>query len=150
MDRGKRFVSLLLLLNLVSIHTSLWAEQKALVPDPYDSEEFPLWARDLRRAEIVAFGVLPFTIFFATLAVDSYRYATHEWDELYAPWPLKPAGAIEMSEQNKGLVLQAGIASAAVLAVLDYFIVRMKREGQRKEESTAPKGEVTVERIKPK
>lgn len=150
MNRGRCIISLLLFLFLGSLHTSLWAQKNALVPDPYDREEFPLWARDLRRAEIVAFGLLPFTIFFATLAVDSYRYATHDWDELYAPWPLKPAGAIEMSEQDKGLVLQAGIASAVLLSTLDYIIVRIKREGQRKKESRVPTGEVTVERIEPK
>jgi len=94
---------------------------------PYDAAEFPLWARDLRRADIVAFGTVPFTMFFSMFAVDSWRFAQNGWDFKYAPWPLKPAGAIEMDQDQRIGAFSAGLAAAAVLAVVDYFIVRHRR-----------------------
>jgi hypothetical protein len=94
---------------------------------PYDAAEFPLWARDLRRADIVAFGTVPFTVFFSMFAVDSWRFAQHGWDFQYAPWPLKPAGAIEMDEDQRIGAFSAGLAAAAVLALVDYVILWHKR-----------------------
>ncbi len=43
--------------------------------EPYKAEEFPSWALDLRRADIVAFGALPFTVFFAQFAIDGWRFS---------------------------------------------------------------------------
>ena len=35
--------------------------------EPYKPEEFPSWARSLRRGEIIAFGLLPFAFLFTSL-----------------------------------------------------------------------------------
>ncbi|MFQ3547894.1 MAG: hypothetical protein SNJ56_06100 [Termitinemataceae bacterium] len=97
------------------------------IPAPYTKEEFPSWALDLRRAEIVAFGSLPFTLFFTTFAVDSYRFAVNDWDLRYAPWPLKPAGAIEMDEKERIASFSVAIGLSIVISLVDYFIVQHKR-----------------------
>lgn len=141
----KRAAVLMLLL------AAAWAQAqqqqgKAIVPDPYDAEEFPLWTRDLRRAEIVAFGSLPFTVFFSTLAMDSLRYARNDWDMRYAPWPLKGAGAVDMDESERIAVFAAGAGAALLVSALDYAIVRLRRHRARESELTAPKGEIRIER----
>ena len=62
----------------------------------------PLWLRDIRRWEIVAFGTFPFTMFFTTIGMDMFRWQIHngmDWNNRqYAPWPVKSAGAIAMTD----------------------------------------------------
>jgi len=125
------------------------ATVKAL-PEPYDPVEFPLWARDLRRGDIVAFGTLPFTVFFATFAVDSYRYWDKGWDRRYAPWPLKSAGAIDMDDSLKLSSLAAGAVFSVGLALVDHLIVRSKRESKRRRiEAKGPETPIEISRTPP-
>ena len=103
----------------------------------FDMSEFPQWSRDLRRGEIVALGSFPFAYFFTTFFYDTYRYVDNGNNSLYAPWPVKPAGAIEytQSEHFKTLGVAAGVSVA--IAVVDYFIVRNKRKKQAQEQSSS-------------
>ncbi|MCX7656439.1 MAG: hypothetical protein N2Z76_07940 [Treponemataceae bacterium] len=103
------------------------------IPEAYTKEEFPQWLQDLRRFEVIAFGSIPFTIFFATTGIDSYRWASHSWDQRYAPWPLKPAGAIEMNESQRLLALGIGIGVSLLIATVDYWIHTSKRQRQEVE-----------------
>jgi hypothetical protein len=90
----------------------------------------PLWVKDLRRAEIVAFGAFPFAMFLTTSVVDSYRYATHDWNQLYAPWPLKPAGAIVMTQDELKNTVTIAVGLSLAVSIADYFIVQSKRHKQ--------------------
>jgi hypothetical protein len=94
---------------------------------PYTDDEFPAWARDLRRAEVVAFGALPITIFYAQFSIDCYRFAVADWDRRYAPWPIKSAGAVPMTDAQSRTALAAGVVGAVLTAVVDYFLARYKR-----------------------
>lgn len=121
------------------------ASGSAAAPAPYRDEEFPPWARDLRRAEVVAFGALPFTVFFAHFAVDSYRFADHGWDQRYAPWPLKPAAAVELPEDQRIAVFAAGCAAAVLVAVVDHFLLKAKRRAAAQAPARAGRIAPTVE-----
>ncbi|MCA1949077.1 MAG: hypothetical protein LDL24_00765 [Treponema sp.] len=109
---------------------------KQIAPAPYQKDEFPAWLLDLRRAEIVAFGSLPFMVFFTTFAVDSYRFYTHNWDRLYAPWPLKAPGAIEMDETQRIASFSVAVGLSVAAALVDYILVQNKRSRQK--ESAPP------------
>jgi hypothetical protein len=115
----------LVLCRLLPAQTALDSE---LIPaTQFDTSEFPLWVRDLRRAEIVAFGSFPFTMFFATFAMDSLRFANHGGNFSYAPWPFKSAGAVEMSRHERTNTIIAAAAASLVISLVDYIIVRYKR-----------------------
>jgi hypothetical protein len=113
-------------------------------PEPaathFDTSEFPQWARDLRRAEIVAFGSFPFAFFFATISMDLYRSATHGWDRRYAPWPVKPAGSIDMTHDEHLLTLGLAAGGAVLIALTDYAIVRYKRSKAEQRSRELPAG----------
>jgi hypothetical protein len=100
------------------------------------ASEFPLWAHDLRRGEIIAFGTFPFTMFFSTMTMDSIRYFNNNSDERYAPWPFKGPGAIEMSREEREKTFVAAILASVTIAVIDFAIVQIKRhkETQRVEQ----------------
>ncbi|MDR0586533.1 MAG: hypothetical protein LBG26_04780 [Treponema sp.] len=87
----------------------------------------PLWVKDLRRAEIVAFGSLPLTIFWTSFFMDVYRSASHGWDNRYAPWPFKGAGAVGMTDREIATMFTIAISSSLVIAVVDHFILRYRR-----------------------
>jgi hypothetical protein len=124
--------------------TSGTAEE--LKPEPYKPEEFPQWAHDLRRGEIIAFGSLPFTLFFVKTAIDSFRYADNDWDRRYAPWPLKSTGAIEMDEGQRIAALVAAGVGSVLLAVVDHIIVKIRRNSAEKAAHSKIPPRITTER----
>jgi hypothetical protein len=106
----------------------------------FDTSEFPLWAKDLRRAEIVAFGSFPFTMFFTTFAMDTWRCASHDWDPLYAPWPVKPPGAINMTQDELKMTMAISAAISAAIAITDFSIIKIKRYKEKKRIQNLPAG----------
>lgn len=135
-------------LALMLCAASLAGAQSATsaVPEPYAAAEFPQWALDLRRGEIVAFGALPFTLFFSTFAMDAYRSSRNDWDRRYAPWPFKSAGAVSMTEDEFKATFAAACVGAVVVALVDLAIVSVKRHGARKAVAERPKAAIRVER----
>jgi hypothetical protein len=88
----------------------------------------PLWAKDLRRAEIVFFGTAPFTFFFARFVFDLSRSASHGWDTRYAPWPVKSGDSVSLEKKDIVVIISAAFTTSLVLALTDYFIVRHERK----------------------
>ncbi|MDR0878282.1 MAG: hypothetical protein LBN21_09525 [Treponema sp.] len=89
--------------------------------------EFPRWSRDLRRAEIIAFGSLPFTMFTATTVMDSIRWGENNWDTKYAPWPIKSAGAVSMTNSEQEMTFIIAASASVAVALADFIIISIKR-----------------------
>jgi hypothetical protein len=123
----KILIPLVFFIALSSLNAQSAPPQSALPATHFDTSEFPQWARDLRRGEVVAFGSFPFAFFFASMSIDLYRSATHDWDRRYAPWPITPAGAIDMTQDEQFLALGLAAGGAVLIALTDYAIVRYKR-----------------------
>jgi hypothetical protein len=109
-------------------------------PNYFDTSGFPQWGKDLRRAEIIAFGTFPFTMFTATLVMDTLRASKHNWDGRYMPWPLKTAGAIEMTNEEHELVFISAAAASATLALADFVIVKIKQYRSQRRALEIPEG----------
>jgi hypothetical protein len=128
------------------------AQTTTVNPNIFDTTGFPQWAKDLRRWEIVAFGTFPFTMFATTFAMDTRRWIDQNGMDFsddgrrYAPWPLKSAGAIDMSnkEHETTLLIAAGISVA--LAFADLVIVQIKRQKERRRVERMPTGSVIIEK----
>jgi hypothetical protein len=134
-------VLLLLLSFLTPAAPLLSAQTTSKDPEPLD---LPQWVKDLRRAEIVAFGSLPFTIFFATTAMDTFRYINHGNDARYAPWPLKSAGAVGMNTDEVVITIMSAVGGSLLISLADYFIVRYKRNKAEKEQLKLPRGDPII------
>jgi len=106
----------------------------------FDMSGSPQWLKDLRRGEIVAFGSFPFTFFFTSFAIDTYRTATHNWDTRYAPWPMKSAGAVDMTWNEQALTIGVAAGSSVLIAVIDHLIVRHNRNKQIQQIQSLPPG----------
>jgi hypothetical protein len=141
MKSPAKLVFLLLVTAGISVHAQTSEQVNLGLPSTYfDMTGMPQWTRDLRRAEIVAFGSFPFTMFIATTAMDSYRYFSHDSNAAYAPWPFKGAGAIEMTTKEHEEVLMYAALGSVALALTDYIIVQVKRNNARKRALALPKG----------
>jgi len=118
----------------------------------FDTADFPQWAKDLRRWDIVTFGVYPFALLITTTVSDLIRWNNFNGMNMsnrqYAPWPLKSAGAIEMTkgEYEKVLLQAAGVAAA--VACTDLVIVLIKRNKERKRTESKPRSTAVID-IKP-
>ena len=90
-------------------------------PLPYKKDEFPEWQRDLRRAEIIALGSLPFVTLLSSLSYDVYRYYDHNQDERYKPWPFRDSAiAVPKTEDEQKRVLLIAVGVAVGVAVVDF------------------------------
>lgn len=102
-------------------------ESSSTAPEAYTEDEFPLWAKDLRRFEVVLIGSLPFTYLYTSLSYSLIRYGVNGFDPAYAPSLQTGAETVPMTRNEKIGVLLAGIGTAALVAVVDQIIIHVKR-----------------------
>lgn len=75
--------------------------------EPYDEDEFPQWAKDLRRTEIITFGAMPFVTLLAGGGYGAYKYHSGKTDSF--PNPLNTNDAFEKKEILQIVGVSAGI-----------------------------------------
>ncbi|MCR4939385.1 MAG: hypothetical protein K5930_04660 [Treponemataceae bacterium] len=109
--------------------------QEQHTPEPYSDEEFPSWSIDLRRAEIVTLGSVPFTTLGATMGYTFFRYIKNEFDSDYFPNPLaKSSAAANLnSDEQIGIFISSACISL-IIGIVDFIITRIER--RRAEESS--------------
>jgi len=122
--------------------------QDTQAPIVFDMTDLPQWARDLRRFDIIAFGTFPFTMFAVTFITDLIRWNNANGmnfnDLRYAPWPLKSAGAIDMTGEEYGrtILLAAGLSLA--LALTDFIIIKIRRSNEQRRIESRHSGSFNV------
>jgi hypothetical protein len=102
------------------------------VPEPYEEEEFPQWMHDLRRAEIIFFGTLPFTILISLQGYEITRYFINDMDPLYTPWPFRSAQAPAYTFEEQMVVIGGAIVLSGLLALTDYIIGKITHREEEK------------------
>ncbi len=104
-------------------------------PEPYSPDEFPGWARDLRRGEIIALGSFPVVLLLANVGYDAVRFGREslkagEWNYTYAPWFFGPPDKPPLTEDERiGVILTAAGMSVGV-ALIDFIIGRIRADGR--------------------
>jgi hypothetical protein len=93
---------------------------------PYSPDEFPPLALATRRFEIISLGVFPFALFYTRLAFDLQRYASNNFQSIYAPWPFKNEFSYKPSddEQIRSLLIAGGVSLA--FAGVEAFVRHYK------------------------
>ncbi|MDR2782929.1 MAG: hypothetical protein LBB48_03660 [Treponema sp.] len=134
-----------LILSLV-VSVSLSAQTTNTVQDAIriDSKDFPQWAKDMRRFDIIAFGSFPFAFFTASFVTDSIRWAGFGGNMKYAPWPLKGAGAYDPTTEEKmrSIGIAAGISLFVALA--DFVIIQIKRHNEKQKSIRTPDNQPVI------
>lgn len=97
--------------------------------EAYKPEEFPQWARSLRRWETIFFGSLPFAFLFTGLGFDLYKYADSSFDANYLPLffgasPEKEAFVRDTVTQR----ILVSVSLSALIGTVDFFLDRRADE----------------------
>lgn len=139
------------ILFLVLLFSAYTAEPDTAEPVPYNPDEFKPWQNDLRRAEIIAFGSLPFVTFMTSLGYDVYRYYSHNQREEYLPWPMKKneiAEPLSQDEQKRILLISAGISVGVALFDFGYrALKRHIRQSRQDRQNQEARRNIVIEEI---
>jgi len=129
------------------------AAQNTQFPNFFDMTGFPQWARDMRRFDVIAFGTFPFTLFAVTFVTDIFRWNNANGmnfnDLRYAPWPLKSAGAVEMTSYEYGRTILIAAGLSLTLALVDFIIVKIRQSSERRRIESRPSSSVNIYRGPP-
>ena len=126
------------------------SENEALQIEGYEKgKELPSWAKDLRRAEIVTLGSLPFTTLGVTLAYSLYRYGANDFNPAYIPnpFPLSSTEARLSTDEQIGIIVTAAGLSLAV-GITDFIVMQVKHSRQKKALEKIREEQGTVIRIR--
>jgi len=131
-----RFVAALVLLSLAASVGAQSAVDRPEAPDaePYEASEFPRWALDLRRGEIIAFGSLPISLLASRLLYGLGRFVVNSiiarsFATEYLPPIIAPPGSAVVplgAEENTWITVGAASISVTI-AVVDYALGRADR-----------------------
>ena len=118
---------------------------------PYAKNEFPQWAKDLRRAEIISFGSLPFVLLQSAIVYTSYRYYDHDFSSSYVPNPLaRTSSGANLDEDEQKMLFATSAAISLGLGILDLTIQLIRRYNRKRKLRRAERekdNNVTIEPI---
>ncbi len=128
----RKLIAILLL--LVFLPSVLCAAEPTIQIEPYREGEFPDWLLDVRRAEIVTLGSLPFTTLSSTLVYMFYRYASNGFSKDYFPNPLaKSSASANLTKDEQIGIISVSACLSLTAGIADYIISSIKRsENQKK------------------
>lgn len=129
-----------ILLLLIFLPSVMFAVEPSIQIEPYREDEFPDWLRDVRRAEIVTLGSLPFTTLATTLVYSFYRYADNDFNKDYFPNPLaKSSASANLSKKEQVGIISVSACLSLAAGVADYIIsaIRRSRDEKLEEERDA-------------
>lgn len=101
-------------------------------PKPYERDEFPEWAWNVRRGEIVAIGAFPVALILTGISYELGRFAFQAVQDGgvtqdNAPFFFSPAGGERFSpDERRGLVITSAAISVGI-AFIDYILGRRER-----------------------
>lgn len=102
------------------------------VPQPLAPGEVAPWLKDLWRAEAVAVGSFPISLFVTLEVYDTYRYVTRGFNPSFAPWPLGSSIATSYSAQETGWLAISAVSLSLMIAGIDFLIGRLNESSTRR------------------
>lgn len=104
--------------------TSQPSSSGAPQPVPYSPDEFPLWLRQVRRAEVITIGAFPIALLVSSLGYQTVRYAQHGYSRDYSP-SLFGNSAQPLSNQEKIGILLGAVGLSASVALADFIVGKL-------------------------
>jgi hypothetical protein len=108
-----------------------------------DAVEWPQFAKDIRRFDVVSFGIFPFAYLVTSIGYDLMRSAQHDWDSAY--YPFNEGGAVWTSDDYRNVLIGSAVVSLSVAAI-DLAIVWIKRHAAGKREEARSRPETDIRR----
>lgn len=145
----KKLIASIICLSLFANLTPVFAaDTKSTTPEPYEEDEFPSWLKDLRRAEIITLGAMPFITLNTSLCYSFGNYAFHNFDSDYFFNPFaqgSDTSSYTSGEQAGILLTSLGICLG--IGITDFIVHSVKRSNQKKKMRTQKKGNINIESV---
>ena len=145
----KKLIASIICLSLFANLTPVFAaDTKSTTPEPYEEDEFPSWLKDLRRAEIITLGAMPFITLNTSLCYSFGNYAFHNFDSDYFLNPFAQGSdtrSYTSGEQAGILLTSLGICLG--IGITDFIVHSVKRSNQKKKMRTQKKGNINIESV---
>ena len=97
-------------------------------PEPYEKYEFPTWALNLRRTEIVTLGSVPFTTLAVSLTYSTIQYATGRTTSFPSPFNKNAS----YTQDDIKIIVGFSLGISLVVGVVDLIISLVKQKNQKK------------------
>lgn len=98
-------------------------------PEPYAEDEFPQWAKDLRRTEIITFGSMPFVTIGVTMGYGGYLYFSKQTSSF--PNPFSKGDSSFTEEQQINILCLSSLISVG-LGVTDLIVNIIQRNNKQR------------------
>lgn len=118
---------LLALAGLSPLSGQVKPPDEPITPEEYDPSEFPLWAHDIRRFEIITFGTFPVTYFLSSLVYDITILAINNGSAEYG------LGS-QRGEDDLAIIIGAAAATSVTAAIVDLIINVSRRKNNSDEQ----------------
>lgn len=124
-----KLLSFLLIFSIFS-QNLIFSESKT--PEPYAEDEFPGFLDDLRRAEVITLGAMPFVTFNATLGYSFGKFAFNNFDPSYFVNPFAQSSESSFStDEQIGLILTS-LGISLCIGITDLIVNSVKRNNAKK------------------
>lgn len=115
---------------------SLFAENlfsaESRTPEPYSDNEFPGFLHDLRRAEIITLGAMPFITFNATLGYSLGKFAFNNFDPQYFVNPFAQSSDSSFSTDEQIGIILTSLGISLCIGITDFIVNSVKRNNAKK------------------
>lgn len=140
----KKIIFFTVLISLLSSSFPVFSE----TPEPYQKDEFPGILHDIRRAEIITLGSMPFITFSATLGYSFGKYASHNFDSSYFVNPFSSTDENSFSTDEQIGILLTSLGISAGIGLTDFIVHTIKRNNRQKKLKKQKNPEIQITPIR--
>lgn len=140
----KKIIFFTVLISLLSSSFPVFSE----TPEPYQKDEFPGILHDIRRAEIITLGSMPFITFSATLGYSFGKYASHNFDSSYFVNPFSSTEENSFSTDEQIGILLTSLGISAGIGLTDFIVHTIKRNNRQKKLKKQKNPEIQITPIR--
>lgn len=140
----KKIIFFTVLISLLSSSFPVFSE----TPEPYQKDEFPGILHDIRRAEIITLGSMPFITFGATLGYSFGKYASHNFDSSYFVNPFSSTDENSFSTDEQIGILLTSLGISAGIGLTDFIVHTIKRNNRQKKLKKQKNTEIQITPIR--
>lgn len=125
---------------------SVFSDDKS--PKPYEKNEFPGFLYDLRRAEIITLGAMPFVTFNIALGYSFTNYALHNFNSSYFVNPFANSSDDNAYSSDEQIaIIISSLCISAGIGLTDFIVHSAKRNKQQRLLKNRNKGAIEINPI---
>lgn len=140
----KKIIFFTVLISLLNSSFPVFSE----TPEPYQKDEFPGILHDIRRAEIITLGSMPFITFSATLGYSFGKYASHNFDSSYFVNPFSSTDENSFSTDEQIGILLTSLGISAGIGLTDFIVHTIKRNNRQRKLKKQKNPEIQITPIR--